>query len=327
MEPRLDRGVFTLSLDFELVWGSRDLANDAAGRELAALVTMARRTRDEVFPQILRTLERLGIVATWATVGHLFLEGAASPLHPALPTPRHRWRRAPWWEGVPTGTEAEHPAFYARSLVEALRDAGQEVGSHSFSHPVFGDEGCARAVADADLARCVHEARRMGLTLRSFVFPRNVPGHLDLLAQHGFRSWRPPEPTWYRWGPVPGPLVRLLHLHDVARAACPPTVMPRRDEFGLWQIPASATLLPIDGVRRAIPMSRRVLRATRGIDEAVRTRRVSHLYTHPINLASDPPRMLAGLDAILEHAARRRDRGELRVLPMDGLADLAEHQA
>lgn len=324
MAVALSRGVFTLSLDFELAWGSRDLAGDPTGRELRRLVAMAERTRIEVFPALLAMFRRLGVVATWATVGHLFLAEARAPLHPDVVPPRHAWRRAPWWEGVPPGTESEHPAFYARTLVEALRDAGQEVGSHSFSHPVFGDPGCPRDTADTELSRCVREARALGIQLKSFVFPRNVPGHLDLLVRHGFRTWRPPEPAWYRAPSVPGSVGRAAHLLDVARAACPPTVLPRRDEHGLWALPASATFLPVDGIRRAIPMVQRVRRATRGIDLAVARREVSHLYTHPINLASDPRRTLAGLSAILEHAARRRDRGELLILPMDGVADLAE---
>ncbi len=288
MALALDRGIFTLSLDFELAWGSRDVV-----RDLPALERMALVTREAVVPPMVELFRRRGVVATWATVGHLFLD-----------------------------TEAQEPAYAARSLVRALRDAGQEVGSHSFEHPVFGQ--IDETTADRDLARCVAEAGVLGMQLRSFVFPRNVPGHVPLLKKHGFRTWRPPEPAWYKRRGVPGPAQRLAHLVDVARAACPPTVMPWRDEHGLCCLPASATFLPIDGVRRAIPMRQRVRRATAGIDEAARTRRVSHLYTHPINLATDPAAMLAGLGAVIDHAARLRDRGEIDILSMDQVADLLD---
>ncbi len=288
MALALDRGIFTLSLDFELAWGSRDVV-----RDLPALERMALITREAVVPPMVEMFRRRGVVATWATVGHLFLD-----------------------------TEGTEPAYAARSLVLALREAGQELGSHSFEHPVFGQ--IDEATADRDLARCVTEARALGVELRSFVFPRNVPGHVGLLKKHGFRTWRPPEPAWYKRRLVPGPAQRLAHLVDVARAARPPTVMPWRDEHGLCCLPASATFLPIDGVRRAIPMRQRVRRATRGIDEAVRSRRVSHLYTHPINLATDPAAMLAGLGAVIDHAARCRDRGELDILSMDQVADRLE---
>ena len=317
MSVSLTRGVFTLSLDFELVWGSRDLQDDPA-----RLVAASRITREQAFDAFLGLLERHGIVATWATVGHLFLaEGDGS--YPGLVPPRHAWRRD-WLAGVPAGTEQSHPAWYARSLVERLRDAGQEVGSHSFSHPVFGDPGCSRETADSELARCVELAEELGVELRSFVFPRNVKGHTDLLAKHGFRCWRPLEPTWFNRVPVPRQVKRLAHVWHVVRSAPPPPVLPIRGDHGLWEIPASATFMPYFGVRRRIPMAARVKRSTRGVDAAVAQKRVSHLYLHPINLADDPDAMLAALDRIFAHAARARDRGQLDVLSMGQLVDHVE---
>ncbi len=317
-----ERGVFTLSLDFELVWGSRDLT-----ARPDTLLRMARVTREEVFGALLDALGRYGAVATWATVGHLFLDRAETVdgvLHPDLVPPQHAWRAAPWFEGVPAGSEADNPEFYGRSLVERLKAAGQDIGSHSFSHPIFGDPGCSRATAETDLARCVKEASALGVTLKSFVFPRNVPGHVDLLAQHGFTCWRGPEPVWYRGKRVPKPVSRLAHIADVATVGKPPTVMPARDAHGLWVIPASTSLLPIDGVRRFIPVARRVERAVRCLDQAARDRRICHFWTHPINLASDPAAMLAGMDAVLAHAARLRDAGRIDILPMAAIAAQAE---
>jgi len=310
----LERGVFCLSLDFELAWGSRDLMADPA-----PLLRRARITRERVFSALLALLQAREVVATWATVGHLFLD-RGDPEALGLVPPRHAWRAAPWFEGVPAGSEAQHPAFYARSLVLRLRDAGQEIGSHSFSHPIFGDPGCSRACAESDLARCVAEAEALGIELRSFVFPRNIPGHVDLLARHGFTCWRGQEPAWYHRRGVPGPVGRLAHFSHVARAARPPTVMPSRGAHGLWNIPASVSFLPIDGVRRLIPLGQRVRRCVRGIDQAARERRVCHLYLHPINLASDPPAMLAALERVLSHAARRRDAGDLEILSMGQIA-------
>ena len=309
--------MFTLSLDFELVWGSRDLHEDPSALEAASRIT-----REQAFDAFLELLERHGIVATWATVGHLFLPGGDGR-YEGLVEPRHAWR-PDWLAGVPAGDEQSHPAWYARSLVETLRDRGQEVGSHSFSHPVFGDPGCSREAADSELARCVALADELGITLRSFVFPRNVQGHTDLLAKHGFRCWRPLEPAWFNRVPVPGQVKRLAHLWHVARSAPPPTVLPEQGAHGLWEIPASATFLPYFGVRRWIPMQAREQRSTRGLDAAVETCRVSHLYLHPINLADDPEAMLRALDRVFEHAARERDRGRLEVLSMGQLVDHVE---
>lgn len=316
------RGAFTLSLDFELVWGSRDLYDP-----LDPLLKLARRTRERVFEPLLALFVKHGVVATWATVGSLFCdqsERVNGALFPDVTPPRHAWYPRPWFDAVPAGTEAEHPEFYARSLVVKLRDAGQEVGSHSFSHPIFGDPGCSRESAESDLARCVSEADQLGIKLRSFVFPRNVVGHVELLRKYGFTAWRGPEPTWYRHLSVPGPVKRLAHLAEVAAAVTPPTVLPWRDAYGLWVIPASASLLPYDGIRRAIPLSRRVTRCIRGLDQAAKDGRICHLWFHPINLATDPERMVDALRQVIEHAAKLRDQGRIEVLSMGEIALRAE---
>jgi len=315
VSPGFARGLFSLSFDFELVWGSRDLVADVSD-----LQRQARITRERVFPALLALLEEHDIVATWATVGQLFLEAGGPPGHGLVP-PNHAWYSAPWFQGIPEGTEAQHPAFFGRSLILQLRDAGQEIGSHSFSHPIFGDPGCSRDCAEADLARCVAEAEVLGIALRSFVFPRNVAGHPELLARHGFTCWRGLEPAWYNRPGIPKAVGRLAHFSHVSRAACPPTVMPSRDAHGLWNIPASASLLPIDGVRRLIPIAQRVRRCQRGIDQAARDRRIFHLYMHPINLASAPEAMLDALDQVFSHAARRRDAGDIEILSMGQIAE------
>ncbi len=325
MHQPFDRGVFTLSLDFELAWGSRDIAGDPS-----PLLEASRVIRAHVFPGLLQTLDDLDIVATWATVGHLFLDGATrrqGGLHPDLVPPRHRWAPEPWLAGVPAGVEAEHPEYYARSLVLELRDAGQEVGCHSFSHPIFSDVGCSQRTAESELVHCLKVAAELGITLRSFVYPRNCVGHLDVLARHGFTCWRGREPVWYNRPRVPISLRRAAHFADVAWAGSPPTVLPYQDEHGMWCIPASGSFLPYHGLRRAIPLSRRVKRAIRGIDEAVLQRRVSHLWLHPLNLADAPSAMLEALRSVLTHAARRRDRGELDIVPMAELAARAAGEA
>jgi hypothetical protein len=115
---------------------------------------------------------------------------------------------------------------------------------------------------------------------------------------------------------VPAAVGRALHLVDVARAGAPPTVLPYRDDHGLVCLPASATFLPRDGVRRWIPLQRRVKRSIRGLDAAARARRVFHLYFHPINFATEPGPMLAALGQVLDHAARLRDAGKIEVRPM-----------
>lgn len=70
-----------------------------------------------------------------------------------------------------------------------------------------------------------------------------------------------------------------------------------------------------------IPMASRVRKARRGLDRAVKEGKVFHLWFHPFNLCTDRPGMTAALREILSSAANLRDRGLLKIMTMEGLAD------
>lgn len=321
-----DTGVFTVSLDFELAWGSFDSGNHERYLEHSRVrgdspFEVSRR----VVAGILELFRVHDVAATWATVGHLFLEGChreGDRKHPDMPRARHAWFPDDWYALDPCGDAHSSPLWYGRDLVEQVRDATpkHDIGSHSFSHVIFGDPGCSREVAEAELAKCVSLAEGMGIRMSSFVFPRNAMGHVDLLPRHGFRVTREGTPFWYMNLPNRN-LRRVAHLADDVLALPPPTGLPRR-LGGLWVVPASMFLQSMDGPRALIPARSRVDKAVRGIERAIRKREIFHLLFHPINFYTSPTRMLGVLDRVLAHAARRRDDGALRVMTM---ADLADH--
>jgi len=311
-------GTFVLSLDTELVWGSFDHTSAA---------DFERRYPDirGVIADILGLLERHEISATWAVVGHLFLRacqrGADGRAHPELRRPTHAWFDSDWLGPDPCTDRASDPLWYGDDIIAALRAAGvpQEIGSHSFSHVIFGDEGCSADVASSELEACFRVAADEGIELRSFVFPRNVEGHHDVLRAHGIRAFRGAEPYWYRR--LPGPLRRAAHLADEAIALTPPVSSPAEILPGLWDIPGSMLLLSRVGVRRLVPIQARVSKARKGLRRAVREDKVFHLWFHPFNLAVDRGAMLAALDEILQEASRLRSAGQLTIRSMGALAD------
>jgi peptidoglycan/xylan/chitin deacetylase (PgdA/CDA1 family) len=315
----LRRGAFVLSLDFELIWGRLDVLGPEPLR------ATCERERSQVFGPLLGLLEDFEIPATWCVLGHLMLDSCAAVnghKHPEIVRPTHAWQRGDWFEHDPCSDEAHFPVFYGRSLVERLLDARveQEIGCHGFSHVIFGDPGCSREAAASEVRACVRAAGELGIRPRSFTFPRNRVGHLDVLRENGFTCFRGPEPTWHGGGGrVVGQVRRAGHLADVLAARRPPVVLPERTH-GLINIPGSMMFFPMHGARRHIPISRRVRRALKGLESAARERRVMHLWFHPTNFADETDTMLGGLRTVLAEVARRRERSELDVLPMVELA-------
>ena len=315
-------GAFTVSIDFELIWGTLDLFGPEGFRDACRI------EREVVVQRLLDLFAEYDVRATWCVLGHLFLgecRAQGGTKHPEIVPPRHSWVREGWFAHDPCTDEARSPEFYGRTLVEKIRSCPvpQEIASHSFSHVIFGDPGCSEATADTEVEACVRLAREMGIELKSFAFPRNRVGHLPVLARHGFRSYRGPGHRWYESEEATGAWGRLAHLWDVVRASPPPTVVPERDPSGLWNIPGSMIYFPMHGVRRFVPVSRRVKRAVKGLDEAARTGRIFHLWFHPTNLSDRTDAMFAGLRAILEHAAQLRREGRLTIASMDALVPTA----
>jgi peptidoglycan/xylan/chitin deacetylase (PgdA/CDA1 family) len=311
---KFERGIFLLSLDFELIWGTADL-------DLPDFVRQCRLERRFAIDRLLDLFELHDIRATWAVLGHLFLsrcEPVGGRAHPEIVRPQFSWVKADWFWHDPGGAESDESIHLGRSLVDKIRSCAvrQEIGSHSFCHVIFGDPGCSRETAETDVAECVRIAQEQGLQLKSFVFPRNEIGYLDVLKKHGFSCYRGAEPHWYEHRTIPEMIRRGFRLFDVLRGASPPTVVPSVTESGLVNIPGSAMFFPMHGFRRHIPMSVRVKRCIKGLERAARRREIFHLWFHPTNMVAEMETMFSGLNEILTHVSQLRKAGVLDVMTM-----------
>jgi peptidoglycan/xylan/chitin deacetylase (PgdA/CDA1 family) len=309
--------VLLLSFDKELVWGSFDIMST---EEFAA------RNPDPrgIVRQLLAVLDERAVPATWAVVGHLFLRSCDRDpdgrAHADLIRPRYSWYEGDWFSQDPCTDRGRDPLWYGDDIVEMIMSTrtAQEIASHSFSHLVYGDPGCSREAAVADVRSCVELAKKLGIPLRSFVFPRNAEGHHDVLRDAGFIAYRGEGPTWFNR--LPSSARRAGHLIDQAAALPPPVFTPEQRHGGLWNLPGSMLLLPRNGVRRLIPLAARVRKARAGLRRAVREQGVFHLWFHPFNLATDPPGLLGAFTTILDEAVGMRNRGELDIRTMGDFA-------
>jgi peptidoglycan/xylan/chitin deacetylase (PgdA/CDA1 family) len=312
------RPALVISLDQEFIWGSFD--HTAPGAFLAAHPDPRGTVR-----ALIELFDEFDIPVTWAIVGHLFLasckRGADGKAHPEIVRPQYEWYEGDWLGVDPCTDRTRDPLFYGDDVLDMVQGARarHEIACHSFSHLVYGDPGCSEAAAAADLDACVGAAAARGLTLRSFVFPRNREGHHALLREHGFTAFRGEEPAW--WRDLPGPAKRAGHLFDQATARPPPIVQPTEKLPGLWNLPGSLLLLHRHGVRRYIPFAARKRRISVGLSEAIRRGGVFHLWFHPHNLSFDRDGLFRVLRDGLREAARLRDRGALDVRTMGDVAD------
>jgi len=285
---------FVISLDVELLWGA---VLHPGSRGVSLMVNDDSKGRGNV-DLLLSLFEKHNIPATWAVVGHLFLDCCQRENGvPHYGMPRFK---DGWYSVDPCSDIEQDPLYYGKDIIEKVitSPVGHEIGYHSFSHVPFSD--CSREVAEAEIEAGLTLAAELGVTLESFVFPYHKIGHLDVLREKGFKIYRGQD------------LGAIMMLGRAINKIIVPPVEPKwRD--GIWEIPASMASVDL---RFHLPL---LPRARMGIHRAMRSNKVFHIWLHPHDLLSYPP-LARDLDKLLAFVSERRDRGELTVATMGGLA-------
>lgn len=306
---------FVISIDVEMSWGA---VHHGRPHDDAPY-----RAEREVVAQTLSLMETYGISATWAVVGHLFLaECAASDgrPHPEIVRPEYPWLPGDWYDLDPVSSVAEAPTWYGPDLVEAIRSCPvpQEIGSHSFGHVIVGDPGCGPEAFRSDLAAAKALAEAEGLVLRSFVYPRNTIGHLDVLADAGFTAYRSPTPD--RFSGMSGWRRRVAAAVDTVRPLATATFEPVV-RGSLVDIPQTYLFDPDSRRARRLGATGWSLAVRRRLRHAVRTSSLFHLWFHSHNLAAAPDRAFRAMEAVFVDARRQMDAGTLENLTMGTVAE------
>lgn len=302
-----ETGVFTLSLDTELAWGSFDRGG------LERYAADYRRT-PAVVDRLCTLLDDREIPATWAFVGHLLVDCDGSHEGDGLTARQDEWLRS-----APCVNGADSAVWYAPDLLERVQesDVTHDVGLHGYSHLPLSDVD--RDTALAEVERAVAAARRVGVEPTSFVYPRNRIGHTDVLAECGLDAYRGRDARWYEQRGLPSAARKPLRFVDEAAGLAPPTAIPMADGE-ILQIPASNPVRPRHGVWGLTPPGTPRRRAQKGLSRAADTGRIYHLWLHPFNLARAPDESIAALEAILDRVAALRSAGQIEVATMAAVA-------
>ena len=307
-----ERGLFVISLGFELHWGVRDKLSVRAYRDNLL-------GERQVVPALLKLFTKYGIHATWATVGFLFFESKSELLR-SLPQNQPNYvhhELSPYGSLATIGdSERDDPFHYAPSLIRQITAAtGQELATHTFSHYYCLERGRDKASFRADLAAALKVARdKHGVDVRSIVFPRNQVDRDCLLVCRDLqiRAYRGNPTSWLytaRSGEDESTARRGLRLLDAylpISGTNAHQLAERADGFPC-NVPASRFLRPYWPTLRALePL--RFRRIIHDLTLAAERSQLYHLWWHPHDFGARPKENLAILTRILDHFAALRER-------------------
>jgi peptidoglycan/xylan/chitin deacetylase (PgdA/CDA1 family) len=296
-------GLFVLSLDFELHWGVWDVASiEKYGNNILGV--------QQAIPQMLAAFEKYKVKATFATVGFLFAENKAqllTYLPQTKPTYAHANFNVYKTEIQSIGNnEGDDPYHFGYSLLQQIKNAGHEIGTHTFSHYYGLEDGQTAAQFDADLKAAITIAKKESIAIKSIVFPRNQinPEYLDILKANGITHYRG-NPTGWVYKPrkhfSENIIIRFCRLLDAYTPLFGYNVfeLPVVSE-GITNVPGSRFLKPYNPKLHLLEK----LKLSRIINEmtyAAKNGKMYHLWWHPHNFGANLEENMEGLHIILAH--------------------------
>lgn len=327
-------GILTISLDFELHWGSFEKWPLNERRKYFL------ETR-KVIPRMLSLFRTFGVHATWATVGMLFFENRRELMN-TMPSIRPSYSKKTLSaysfianQGIGE-SEIDDPFHFAASLVaEISATPFQEVGSHSFSHFYCNEPGQTLQEFKVDLRTAQSVAReKIGVSLRSFVFPRNQfnEEYLRVCFEEGFVIVRENPKDWF-WSI--GSTEHESYWKRLNRGMDAYLPIGKKNTFQLEDLknsndlpiclPASRLLRPYATYESVFNL-RRIRRVCNEMESAARDGEVYHLWWHPHNFGWYPNENLDGLKRILDHFSHCREKYGMCSLSMGEIADQVTRQ-
>jgi peptidoglycan/xylan/chitin deacetylase (PgdA/CDA1 family) len=305
----MSHGILVISLDFELMWGFFDMPH----KELFCTTVLNARL---TIPKILKLFTAYDIHATWATVGFLFFR-TKKELLKALPEkkPEYQNSRFSPYEylnkiGENEDTDKLH---FGASLIEKIQTTpDQEIGTHTFSHYYCLEKGSDPISFKADLETALQAGERIGLRLKSLVFPKNQlnPLYLPILKELGIKTFRGNAPSKI-YAPAPARLYntlpkKVLRFLDAYINLTGHNTFQLREKHDTLNIPRSRFLRPYNSKLKWFEPIR-LSRIKKEMLSAAKTGRVYHLCLHPHNFGKDMNKNLHFLEEILRYFSGLKD--------------------
>ncbi len=298
-------GKFVISLDFELLWGVRDVVGiQQYGEHIKGV--------HEVIPRMLKIFRQYQIKATFAIVGFLFLENKLELLK-NLPEkfPEYSDKSLSPYLGhftIVGENFLNDPYHFGSHQIKLIQKySEQEIGSHTFSHYYCLEDGQLIEDFKYDLKNAQKVAGKYGIKLTSLVFPRNQYNdlYLNVCKELGIICCRGNEHSWiYKALNAKSEnlfrrAVRLIDAYvNISGHNCY-TDDYLKKKYPI-NIPSSRFLRPYTKKLKTLEKLR-LSRIKTGMTYAAKNNCTYHLWWHPHNFGINQNENFSFLEKILNH--------------------------
>ncbi|WP_026838104.1 polysaccharide deacetylase family protein [Gillisia sp. JM1] len=314
-------GYLVISLDFELIWGVFDTV------EIAQKSEYFLNTR-KVIPKILKLFSDSSIHATWASVGMLFNDDWAEWVQNATkvkPEYANSMLSSYDYGDSIKNIGYRDLCFAPEIILEISNTIGQEMATHTYSHYYCLEEGQGKESFRQDLVKAIEVASKMGIELKSLVFPRNQirKEYLEICSELGILNVRSNPDSWY-WNDTSSSglttkIARTADAYiDLGKKMYSYSDLKSTNGLPLEQ-KASRFLRPVEF--NSFLRKLKIRRIKKEMSYAAKKGEIYHLWWHPHNFGDQPEESIKDLSKIIKHFKFLRSKYNFQSLNMLELGD------
>ena len=218
---------------------------------------------------------------------------------------------------------------FAQSLIQKIdRSPGQEIGTHTYSHYYCKEAGQSKDMFRADLVRAIKLAEKLGVKLRSIVFPRNQfkEDYIQICMDLGIDSFRSNPDSWYWKNPESNSILHKIFRTGEAYLGNNDksySLISTKSGNGKTFQKASRMFRPPSVYNKLEKL--KISRIKSEIEKAAKNSEIYHLWWHPHNFGDNPSLCLNQLTEILESYSDAKKKYGFESLSMSEITDLANY--
>jgi len=270
MNTHLNRPLFILSFDLELLWGYIVHPQDKMVQYLKNDKYYCRK----VIFSLISLLEKYNFPCTWGIVGHLFLDQCSENDCISKNSLKFFKNRL----SDPYTNLGNNPLFYGKDIIEKIIQSKveHEIAYHSFSHIPFTESNST--IVEQEFVKGSKIAEEYGIVFKSFIFPENKIAHIDILKKYGYKTYRGPNLAKKNINKI----LPIKSFNYATNKIITSTVMPIWQN-GIWEIPSSMIFND-----RPFFSNTLLFRSKLGINNAIKNNEIVHIFMHPEDLIVEP---------------------------------------
>lgn len=324
MNKNLDFGTFVISLDFELMWGMKDIATpDGYGQSHVANVPV-------VIDRLISLFEKYNVNATVAAVGLIFAKDPSevSNFEPKDLPSYVNGDLSPYTDNYIQNIAHEHfNLYFAPDIINRLKECPNiEVGTHTFCHYYCNEAGQNATQFRQNLESAKKIAKNFDIDLQSIIFPRNEVNaeYLNICRELGVTTYRGNALKYFnsssRLGNLRNRICRLIDTYLPINNSTTYDYDTLKED-GMVDIRASRFLSPYSSLLS--PFRRLQLsRISKEMTIAAQKHQLYHLWWHPHNFGADTDKNFIFLEEILRHYTSCKNEYGMHSLSMTQLSNL-----